>query len=226
MKHNKSMCQYPFTKDPNTPKFWNKKIEQNLDQLLHSSIYIDKNRYVFNAIKKTKGKLLDVGIGYGVIEKKIVDNKLKFSLYGIDISDLAIQQARRRFVGKFRRASITSIPYKANSFDCVLALDVIEHLTAYNAKKALHEINRVTKKGGLLVLSVPTNELEDDRINNGHLCEYTIDIVNKLIVGGGFNIQKIKTLVAFNRFYNIKNIINRSLKIKKPNLIIVVATKN
>jgi len=43
-----------------------------------------------------------------------------------------------------------------NSFDCVIAFDVLEHVS--NDKKALEEIKRILKPGGLVILTVPMKD--------------------------------------------------------------------
>ena len=47
-----------------------------------------------------------------------------------------------------------TFPYKAETFDVVYLCEVIEHL-AYDPVHAIHEINRVLKLGGSLILSTP-----------------------------------------------------------------------
>ena len=45
------------------------------------------------------------------------------------------------------------IPYKKNTFDLIFALDILEHIP--DANKALDELVRLLRSGGLLFISVP-----------------------------------------------------------------------
>ena len=51
------------------------------------------------------------------------------------------------------RASVYGLPFAAASFDCVIISEVLEHLS--DDRRALKEIARVLKPGGILALSVP-----------------------------------------------------------------------
>jgi SAM-dependent methyltransferase len=50
---------------------------------------------------------------------------------------------------------LTSLPYPDASFDRALCLDVLEHLTYEDQPRALAELARVLKPGGVLFVSVP-----------------------------------------------------------------------
>ena len=54
-----------------------------------------------------------------------------------------------------RRGSVTALPYEDASVDRALCLDVLEHLTFDEQPRALSELHRVLKPGGLLLVSVP-----------------------------------------------------------------------
>jgi SAM-dependent methyltransferase len=52
------------------------------------------------------------------------------------------------------RGSVYALPFKAEAFDCVIISEVLEHLG--EDERALTEIARVLKPGGLLAASVPS----------------------------------------------------------------------
>jgi 2-polyprenyl-3-methyl-5-hydroxy-6-metoxy-1,4-benzoquinol methylase len=54
-----------------------------------------------------------------------------------------------------RQGSVTELPYGAGTFDRVLCLDVLEHLTYADQVRALAEVFRVLRPGGELFISVP-----------------------------------------------------------------------
>ncbi|MHA1106763.1 MAG: class I SAM-dependent methyltransferase [Promethearchaeota archaeon] len=74
---------------------------------------------------------------------------------------------------------ITRLPYRDDSFDFISALDVLEHIK--DDIKAVSEINRIIKKGGIVVITVPHRTryytYQDKLI--GHYRRYEIeDIIN------------------------------------------------
>lgn len=225
MIHSNQVCQYSFKKNPNTTKFWDSKIIKNKEVIYNYPIYKLKNNYIINTIRNVSGNFLDIGIGYGFLEAEILERKFNLNLFGIDISGVAIENANKNLKGVFQKASIKSIPYANDFFDCVVALDVIEHLSVSVSKKSMKEIHRVVKRNGMVVISVPTNETHIDRRKNGHLVEYNIDSITNLLENSGFKVKKIKLFSAFRSWAYFKNLVNDIFCFRKPNLIILVAIK-
>jgi len=92
-----------------------------------------------------KGQLLDVGCG-----TKPYKEMFNVDAYiGLDIDTEASRQrgdADHLYDG-------TSFPFADSSFDSLLCNQVLEHV--FNPDEFLHEINRVLKPGGKLLLTVP-----------------------------------------------------------------------
>jgi len=209
----------------NTRTFWNQKIVETKRHLLKSPIYLDKNNIVTNFLYSLNGNLLNVGVGYGSLEKFLVDRRTKLNLFGIDISDEAIRKANKFVKGKFFVASVLRLPFENKFFDFVTALDVLEHLRAEELVVALNEIKRVLKDGGVLIVSVPLNESEVDRKTNRHEVSFTKPDAVKLLEGNGFEVKKVTLLYAFRNSYLIKTLITRVFRLKQPNLIIMFCRK-
>jgi len=110
--------------------------------------YIAKMNYVLSYIKNNvnqNSKILDVGCGDGVLVEKLRKDGYK-NTFGID-SNFASKDV---ILG-----NILNLPFKNKSFDIVLCLDVLEHLTFMEQKKALLEIQRVVKKQKMAIFSIP-----------------------------------------------------------------------
>ena len=210
--------------NPNTAQFWNNKIIRSRAELINSPIFIHKNDIVTHEISTIIGRILDVGIGYGVIEGKLQDNG-NIKLYGIDISDEAIRYAHEHFIGDFRIATSVNIPYAAGYFNCVFALDILEHLNNKQLLLTMGEIARVLKIGGKLIISVPINESFVDIKSNRHQRKYSLERLESELKAFRLDIYSRVFLTAFRKFYWIKHYINLILHIKSPNLLIVMATK-
>lgn len=208
----------------NSPKFWNEKIKDN-KIILKSPIYNHKLKIVTNLLYKVDGSLLDVGLGYGVLEGQLNKIKPNLKISGIDISSFAILKAKQNYKGDFMVGSILDIPFKDKKFDVVLALDVLEHFEIEKCMKGLKEINRVLKSNGQFILSVPINESKIDYKRNHHMQNYDFSKVERQLHDMGFKIKQVYYLTAFQKYYWIKNVINFIFKISKPNLLIINSIK-
>lgn len=99
--------------------------------------------------KKKNLKILDAGCGPGaalLYLKKFGD------VTGVDISDEALKYASKR--GKVKKGDIASLPFKDKTFDVVVCFDLLYHKWV-NTKKAISEIVRVLKPGGIFLVREP-----------------------------------------------------------------------
>lgn len=104
---------------------------------------------------KATDKVLEVGCGAGHILEKIKTGKL----YGIDISEIQIERARKRLgdLIELKKAPGENIPYEDKFFDKILCSEVIEHVI--DPREVLKEISRVLKQEGILSLSIPNEDV-------------------------------------------------------------------
>jgi ubiquinone/menaquinone biosynthesis C-methylase UbiE len=115
--------------------------------------FIAKNFY--SVSERSTVKLLEVGCGTGANLWFMA--REGFSVYGIDISNVAIHRARHRLEtevpswnGELRVGDMSNLPYDDNMFD-----GVIDHCAIYcndfkTSQKIYRELARVAKKGGKL----------------------------------------------------------------------------
>jgi len=108
---------------------------RNLDpDWSYTPTYLKKMYYVRQFLDSLpKGtRILDAGCGEGVLVEEYLAKG--YSIQGIDLnyeSEIA------------KRGDILNMPFKDESFDVVLLLDVFEHLSFMDQPKALKEIHRV-----------------------------------------------------------------------------------
>ena len=86
------------------------------------------------------GRNLDVLARYGVA-------------VGVDISPYAVAAAHARGHAGVRLGTVEHLPFDDASFDLVTCFDVIEHMP--DDRLVLRELRRVTRPGGLLLVTVP-----------------------------------------------------------------------
>lgn len=80
--------------------------------------------------------------------------RARHHITAVDVSG-RFENIARKNSNEFRRMDVTkALKFKTNSFDAVVAFELIEHLGF--VESFLEECARVLKKGGLLVLSTPS----------------------------------------------------------------------
>ncbi len=117
-------------------------------------------RRVVGSIYRPGAIVADLGCGAGAILCEVMQAKPTWSGYGLDISEAAIDYARRLAVHKkvadrlqFQTGSITDLPYADGSLDVVIASEVVEHLP--DPEQVFGEIARVLAPGGRLIITMP-----------------------------------------------------------------------
>jgi SAM-dependent methyltransferase len=95
-------------------------------------------------------RLLDAGCGSG----RTLDELTRYGrVSGVDLSPEAVAYARRRGHDDVRVARVEELPFEDATFDVVTCLDVVEHTP--DDRATLAELRRVTRPGGLLLVTVP-----------------------------------------------------------------------
>lgn len=214
-----------FNKNVRLSILWDKLLLSQGEQVNNSQIYSFKRKIVINHLKGVGGNLLDIGFGYGEIEKDIIKNKLKLNIYGLDFSQSAINIARNNLTGTFRKGNILTVNYEDSFFDVILALDILEHFNEKECNIVLQKINRFLKSDGMLIVSVPLNETLRDYKLNLHSQHFSFKKMAKLLLTNNFSIRKHYAVSAFKRNFILKNVINKIFRIYSPNLLIIIAQK-
>lgn len=213
----------------NNGSYWNAKF--NLDSTLfeQDAMTIEKIKFIAKTINKRNPKILDLGIGQGYLEQFLSAIGASYQLYGIDISRIAIRRLNSKFKGKFVTDNIMNIDkhYKNNTFDIIVAIEVIEHISPHQIFRLYEKIHKLLKTNGIFIISTPLNEGLAKMRNNpsAHVREYTVPILEKEFEIAKFKIIKKKELYAFKSFYKLKKIFAFFIKRWSPNNIIIVSRK-
>jgi len=117
-------------------------------------------KFAMEEIVKRIGKNCSIleagcGVGYGT---NFISKYFKI-IVGLDISKDAIRIAKKYKHIHWVIGDATSLPFKDESFDAVISLQVIEHIKKRKVLTYLNEIRRVLRKNGIFVLTTPNRNL-------------------------------------------------------------------
>jgi SAM-dependent methyltransferase len=101
-------------------------------------------------------KALEVGYGAGAVQLALAGSVDE--LHGIDLDadpePVRMLLKSRATTADLRQGSVLELPYSNDDFDLAVSFSVFEHLKEY--QKALREVARVLKPGGLFLLGMPS----------------------------------------------------------------------
>ena len=145
---------------------WNEEMVQRY----HPGAYHERSSLPVRAVERARTRqivrlldvlpqhrVLEVGVGAG----NVLDAVPTGQRFGLDLSPSILRDARLRLASRatLLRGDAALLPFKDGAFDRVLASEVLEHLP--DPGTAVGEIARVTRPGGVVVLSVPNERLID-----------------------------------------------------------------
>ncbi len=104
-------------------------------------------------VERTRPRtILDVGCGEGFVLARLADAGVRADLYGLDLSETAVAEARERLGNRARiEVGDARTPPFDEPFDLVLMTEVLEHIPEPEAM--LPVLDRLSR--GHLILSVP-----------------------------------------------------------------------
>lgn len=142
-------------------------------------------------------KILDVGCGDMFLSTVCPD----YEWVGIDLDATKHPKAMKQ--------DISSVPYKfkAGEFDVTICSEVLEHV--FEPHKILRELNRITKTGGHLIVTVPNFDNFDNLMNHYRVLLFDIRKFWTLEHIRWYNKDSMGTLIQ-NSDYEVLEIIGNS----------------
>lgn len=132
---------------------------------------------------------LDIGCGAGLMLDAL---SKRGTTCGMDMSDEAIRFSQEIFKGTIKKGSLPDdVPYDAESFTLITALDVIEHVEEDVA--ALRRLKSLLVPDGVAVITVPAymSLWSAHDVINEHKRRYTADELVSKLMDAGFDIERV-----------------------------------
>ncbi|PIV23806.1 MAG: class I SAM-dependent methyltransferase [Deltaproteobacteria bacterium CG_4_8_14_3_um_filter_45_9] len=132
---------------------WPEAYDRWFTTLIGSLVRKHEAQLILHLLKPKQGEvILDAGCGTGVFILDILS--MGSQVIGLDISFPMLIQAGKKLKGfpfQMVVADILNLPFPENSFDKVISVTALEFIK--DAKGAVEELFRVTKKGGTIVVA-------------------------------------------------------------------------
>lgn len=221
---------YAEIQNTNSSNFWNKHFESKQSFDTQDGMTKDKIKKITSLLPNRALRILDVGFGQGYFEEVVEKKRKDINITGIDISSAAVERANRTFKGKYIQGDLKKVKkvFKKGSFDIIVAIEVIEHISPSNIFKFFFDANYLLKPNGSLIISTPLNEHLRDTVENksGHVRDYSINVIKEELRESGFTVNTIHAFYAFKTFYQLKKSIVSILKKQwEVNNVVIKATK-
>lgn len=142
---------------------------------------------IIGMLDKGKGRALDAGAGFGLLSKKMAE--LGYDVTACELDPVRIRHVRTLGIRCDKVDLNDKLPYKSGAFDIVVSSDVVEHLR--NPFSAIIEMGRVTKKGGLVIISTPNTMNWYSRIKFLFSGVYNNYFTEKEFEGRGYHISPL-----------------------------------
>ena len=181
-------------------------------------VRIKRLEKVVNLIDPNK-TILDIGVGWGDIIPILRGARKGADYTGIDFSDAVV----KALAGKYPEHTFrnTTVDNLTNQYDCVLVLEVMEHIVPSRIFGFLSEVHRVLSDDGTLIVTVPLNEdLRNGTflcgkcggfVNRmGHVRSYSISLVSAELKRAGFSVEY--TEIMYDGYYGLKGTAKRFLR--------------
>lgn len=157
-------------------------------------------------------RVLDAGCGAGNLVFEVAP--FCRAAVGCDYHEGRLSFATRRGQGYYAAATIEQLPFRAEVFDKVFCLEVVEHIELRLITEILREFHRVLTPGGRLVITTPNYRslwpviefvIETLRLvprvpGGDHIAKYDWGMLERALTAGGFAIDRIGTFNHLSPF--------------------------
>ena len=132
---------------------WPERYDRWFETSLGKSVLATERELILDMLRPRKGELiLDAGSGTGIFTEEFIARGA--GVVGLDISFAMLRRAAERNATLASRgvaADMAHLPFGDNAFDKTVSVTAIEFIA--DAKRAVAELFRVTKRGGIIVVA-------------------------------------------------------------------------
>lgn len=179
--------------------------------------HVHRYRAIASCLKNMKVLDAGCGTGYG----SLLLSQFAKEVVGVDISLESIEWCKDHYSAQenltFIQSSLESLPFNDAEFDCIVILEVIEHVDENIQKKFLKEAKRILKSNGTLVISTPNKAIYTDKSgyrNPYHISEFYLDDFKTYLK------QEFKNVKLYNQsLYAVSSITDESLQERRARII-------
>lgn len=149
------------------PKYWNERTQSDgRTAVVHRKYDTNQMKRVTDEWWETlrpyligSGDVLEVGCGWGRWADKI--STVADSYTGVDVCKELVNRSQPEH--DIRLIEPCVLPFDANSFDVVVTITVLQHITDVDMEKTIAEMNRVLKDGGRVLCVENTTDCDGFR---------------------------------------------------------------
>lgn len=197
MSTQKTPREYAQNKDLSNPQdyfdvyCYAGKIQADLLRNIGMQEYLDgapeQHKRIDWILSMVSKSVLDIGCGEGSVANFAAIQSHVTRSIGIDLSKDLLDYGNPG-PAEFCSAHAEHIPFKDQSFNCIVLAEVLEHLI--DSHKVLKEVYRLLKPHEKLIITVPYKEEEwltgNDMINEQHVRSFTEESIVNLVTLEGF----------------------------------------
>lgn len=118
--------------------------------------YTEQERFQFKKefgkYLQRRGSILEIGFGNGAVLGILQDDGK--SVTGIEINDALIERAKQAGIPAYKYLS----EIKNHTFDCILAFDVLEHISASELPSFFITVRNLLSKDGIFIARFPNGD--------------------------------------------------------------------
>lgn len=171
--------------------------------LVRSYQFYKKKEVIQKSSNIKKGKILDIGCGTGDFLKYMASSGWEADGVETDVGAKGIAEKK---LGKKIEGKLDLVDGE-NKYDVISMWHVLEHI--YNVEDYLKKVNKLLKKGGVLIVGVPNCASYDAKKYKGNWVAYDLPIhlshfrknnIREISIKSSFELKSIKPLF-FDAYY-------------------------
>ena len=189
-------------KNMNTKEHWDRLYTQE-GGIKTWRTYPEKHDFIINKLLGnliSDEEVLELGCGVGVFAKKLQKKEPNIIYYGLDISQVAIDELHKAgFKGEVNEIPPITKLDDTTTWDTVIGLEFLEHLDEKPRLNVIKEVSGLIQETGRAIFSVPDDHMSPDEVAE-HRIKYNKDTFYKFLKKAFKNvtIHQVKTRPAID----------------------------